>query len=401
MARKRISFKVAPGVRVSASRRGVRTSIGNNSARVSFGSGPTYTSAKVAGIRVSQRGSSGSRRVPRSPSRVPQSRSAGPSQASMAQRERTRKAEVLETQIEELAATERSLTSLHHESFEPTTRLSVPQPVATNVKELSRQWQTEAVKTISVFKRYARKAARSEADHAARGEAAQIDARNWQKYREAQAEADAAWDRLQAHDPGTVVQTLDAAFGDNASEARCVDAGIEDDRWYATVVIVVGSVAVVPERVPSRTPAGKPTTKKRTKTDRNALYVKALGSTVLATVKEAFAVAPSLNEVRVVVLRRDPEAATPPSYLSAIYTAEFDRVRTQAIPWTRVDPAEVLLAADDAQLQRKGATREVAPIVIDDEALADLVDVFAQATSNSSLARGDAEPLVVRAFRGS
>lgn len=43
---KRVSLKIAPGVRLSASSRGVRTSIGNSNARVSFGSGGTYTSAR-------------------------------------------------------------------------------------------------------------------------------------------------------------------------------------------------------------------------------------------------------------------------------------------------------------------------------------------------------------------
>jgi hypothetical protein len=49
MGRRRVSFKVAPGVRISASSKGVRTSIGSNKARVPLGGGRTSTAAKVAG----------------------------------------------------------------------------------------------------------------------------------------------------------------------------------------------------------------------------------------------------------------------------------------------------------------------------------------------------------------
>ncbi len=104
---------------------------------------------------------------------------------------------------------------------------------------------------------------------------------------------------------------LEEAFGDNASEATCVDVGVEEGTNYATVVILFGSAQMVPERTPSFTSSGKSTTKKRSRADRNALYVSALASTVLATVKEGLAAAPSVAEFRVVVMRKDPAAATP------------------------------------------------------------------------------------------
>jgi len=62
-----------------------------------------------------------------------------------------------------------------------------------------------------------------------------------------------------------------------------------------------------------------------------------------------------------------------------IYTAEFDRQRTQALPWAEVDPAETLLAADDARLQRKGTAGDVVPVNVDDPALSSLVSMFAEA----------------------
>ncbi|WP_460948413.1 hypothetical protein [Okibacterium endophyticum] len=228
---------------------------------------------------------------------------------------------------------------------------------------------------ISFFKRAERRTARAEAVESARNEAATIDLANREVFERRQADADAQWQLLLSHDPDTVISTLDGAFFDNAEEATCVDAGVEDGRRYATVVILFSPVSAIPERTPSLTPTGKPTTKKRTKTDRNALYVQALGSTVLATVKEAFAVAPSLDEVRVLVLRQDTDAPTSADHLTAIYSAEFERERTNALPWARMDPGSELLAADDAQFERKGVAGDIIAIHVDPE-LDNLIKTF-------------------------
>jgi hypothetical protein len=113
--------------------------------------------------------------------------------------------------------------------------------------------------------------------------------------------------------------------------------------------------------------ARRPTLKKRTKTDRNALYAAALGSTVLATVEEGFAVAPSVEEIRILVVCKNPQAPTPLTYLSAIYAARFRREPLQRWTWPRVDPTEALLTAPDAMLRRKGTTQEIMPLDLSDE----------------------------------
>ncbi|WP_394941099.1 DUF4236 domain-containing protein [Psychromicrobium sp. YIM B11713] len=373
MARRRISFKVAPGIRISASSRGLRTSIGNNSGRVSFGAGATYTSAKVGGIRISQYHSS-SGKVTRG----------GNSRASIAQLEKAQRAATLEAQINKLAAIEHGLVTLHFEEFPSAAPHQVTPPLLTDAELLSRQWQNTAAKKISFFKRSARKTARFEADQAARIEAHRVDTANQQEYERQLAAANHQWQLLLAHEPQTVVSVLDQAFSDNSSEATCIDAGVEENKRYATVVVIFGPASVIPERTPSTTPSGKATTRKRTKTERNALYVKALGSTVLVTVKEAFAVAPSLDEVRMLVLRRDIEASTPENYLSVIYSAVFDRISTNAQPWRRLDPGEQLVSASEAKFQRKGTAGDVVAIPVDEPELAQLIQTFLEALRNQS-----------------
>ncbi len=118
--------------------------------------------------------------------------------------------------------------------------------------------------------------------------------------------------------------------------------------------------AIVPERRPARTPTGKRTLKKRTKTEINALYVEALGSNVLATVKEAFAVAPGAQIVQLLTVRRETDQKHA-GELMAIYVGEFDRGSYEGASGSR-DPGKALTLATDSKLNLKGKTEQVSPL---------------------------------------
>ncbi len=367
----RMSFKVAPGVRISASSRGIRTSVGNSKARVSFGGDGTYASVGGGGVRVSQRLSGPSATGRSNPGR---SSSARP---SLAQLERAQRAAEKEAAIAELQDLENSLVSLHHEAFAPAAPYEVPPPAPADVEVLRAQIEQHELSQVGRFKLSERKAAKARARELAEAEASRIDRQNAEKYRDLCAGSTELWKLLNEHDTGLVMETLESAFADNASDATAVDVGTEDGVRYATVLIVFGAVDLIPERMPSLTAAGKPTTKKRTKSERNALYVAALGSTVLATVKEGRAVAPSVDEFRVVVLRKDLNAATPAEFVAPIYAARFSRQMMQGLNWRTVNPTEALLSATDAQFQRKGAAGDVVPLNLSgNEDLAQLVETF-------------------------
>jgi len=373
MARRRKSFKIAPGVRVSASSRGVRTSIGNNSARVSFGSGPSYASAKVAGVRVSQRGSSAG--LKKSPGGSKRPSVEGQRPPTVAELERTQRRSALEDEIEELTRIENALVTQHHEHYEPAARIMVPAPQVTDVETLSAAREVEALQGISIFRRSARKLARAEATKAALIEAQRIDSSNQALHLERQAESDKAWELLRAHDPEAVRGAFEVAFRGGATRATCVEAGSEGSKPYANVILVVGSVTDIPEKKPAVTPAGKPTTKKRTKTERNALHVEALGSTVLSVVRRSFAVVPTLETLRIAVLRHDRSDVVGED-MAAIYFARFERNDANRIQWMQVRSDEALVVAGDAQLERRGAVREVVPIVVGHEGMRRAIERF-------------------------
>jgi hypothetical protein len=117
--------------------------------------------------------------------------------------------------------------------------------------------------------------------------------------------------------------------------------------------------AIVPERKPARTPTGKRTLKKRTKTELNALYLQALGSNALATVKETLAVAPGTEVVELIVVRRETDMGDN-GQMAAIYFGEFHRAQYEGA--SPGDPGRALLLVPNAMLNLKGKTEQVAPL---------------------------------------
>lgn len=117
---------------------------------------------------------------------------------------------------------------------------------------------------------------------------------------------------------------------------------------------------MVPENRPDTTPGGKPTLRKLTKTSRNALYATAVASTVLATAKEALAVADAATEVRVLVVRPHGSDSVEP-----VYAGTLRRELLTHRDWHSLDPIDVVMSAENAEMVRKGSTREVVTLPVD------------------------------------
>lgn len=427
----RKSFKVAPGVRVTASSRGLSSSFGPRAARVHVSNRGVGVSSGVGPVSTYSRLGGKQRRSARSPgSRT----SATPTKASIAAHERQLKAAQREADIDKVAALEKSLVAVHRESFPKAERVVLPPPDAVDpasvqealekeigIAELASRvgggdappvapdpepvdrynlmrefrkrrregisfWELRAqIEAARVADREAEVAAEEEAGkRRAAQAAAQVELdRLWDELKQARATVaerlaqeiaaeqarrdaaraeeqqalDAAWAKLEANDPDVTLPALEEAFADNEAPAAAIDC--EGDR---TTVVMQFSMpeAIVPERKPARTPTGKRTLKKRTKTEINALYVEALGSNVLATVKEAFAVAPGTDVVQLLAIRRETDGKKA-GELAAIYVGEFDRAGYEGASGSR-EPAKVLVDAAESQLHLKGKTGQVAPL---------------------------------------
>jgi hypothetical protein len=265
-----------------------------------------------------------------------------------------------------VARTEQALVSLHHEQFRPAQHIVLPLPPLVDPGLIEQAMLTQHLAGVSPLQRTRRRQIKEWAAGAARVEAARQDQVHRAGRDQEQAKIDGFWNALTAHEPGAVIAQLELAFEDNQSPAACMDVG-QDPVRYATALVMYGPPQMIPDQRPDVTPGGRPTLRKRSKADRNALYTAALGSTVLATVKEGLAVAPSVEEIRVLVVSNNPQALTPETYLSAIYAARFRREPLQRWQWPLVDPVEALLTAPDAMLRRKGATQEVMPLDLSDD----------------------------------
>ena len=375
-----VSIKLAPGVRVRASTRGVRASVGPRAARVHVGSGRTRVSSGVGPFTVSS-GVGTTRASPRRTS-ASGSRSGGGQRVTLAQLERQARAAERAQQIADIVALERQLTGLHREDFTPAQREVLPlpaQPSPTDVATLRRELTRTALAGISWFHRAERRNAKAAVTAAATDLARRQHLAALIEAQRTQVDLDQAWDALRRHDPDTVIEAVDAAFADNASESTCVDAGHDDIAGgrYVTCVVLFGTADLIPDQRPALTPGGKPTLRKRTKTDRNALYTQALASTVLATAKEALAVAVAADQARILVVRRAPQGSSLTQTLEVVYLGTFHRDRLHAVDWAGVDPIDKLLSAEGCQLNLKGSTREVVSISTGDkDELHALLDTF-------------------------
>jgi hypothetical protein len=185
--------------------------------------------------------------------------------------------------------------------------------------------------------------------------AAAVDANQRAAY-EYQAELDQLWHRLLNNDPEIVLGTLGEAFEDN--EAAAAPVGVSGAE--ASVVVLVPSPSAIPERKPALTPAGNLTLKKLTKREHADFYKLMVCGYVLATVKEALAVAPSLTHVRAVAIRTMGSDAYGRRTVEAVLAGRFPRQALIGVQWSTASATTIVNdVSDELLLRQTGASKEL------------------------------------------
>lgn len=349
------SVRVAPGVRVRATSRGLRTSIGPRAARIHVGAGGSGFSTR-AGPFSYYTGASSSRR----------STSGGTSRAlAMAQ-----KAE----EGQGLAAAIESLLNLHREAFPLAQRPVAPPPTPVDVDAVMARHRDAALRGLGIFKRAARAAAKQAASAAAQAEIEQT-CTQIQGQRDAyQHDLDTMWARLQAGDPETVMGVLANAFEDN--DAAAAPVGV--DGTEASIVVLVPPPSALPDRKPTLTAAGNPSLKKLTKAELAALYSSMVSGYVLVTAKEAFAVAPPLTTQHLVAVRASERDAFGDRRVEALMGVTLHRETLDRVKWDTSDAETVIEDAGQDLLRRTtGRSADLAPLDLTAEpAIAALVQAI-------------------------
>lgn len=347
------SVKLAPGVRVRSSSRGVRTSIGPRAARVHVGGGRAGFSTGIG--PVSYYTSVGSTKRSGGIGRSTGGSRAAATGATSRQLEQA----VQLDKAQEIASILSNILVIHRADFDPAERPMAALEAQGDRDQFIRAHERQAVDGIGIFHRAERKQAmlraRVEAEEQLEQHRQALEAERADR----QVALDEEWSQLLDNDPDTVMAALAGAFEDN--EAAAAPLGVEDG--VASVMVQVPDPDLVPERMPSVTAAGNPSLRKMTKRERNDFYSLMVVGYAIVTVKEALAVAPGLDGVRVLAVRASRPDAYGASHTEAILAASFTRASLEGIRWDDTTSADVLnAAATDVVLVQKGAAKELQPI---------------------------------------
>ncbi len=336
------SVKLAPGVRIRASSRGLRASVGPRAARVHVGGGRAGISTGVGPVGF-YTSLGGGRRPP----------SHRPSTASSS---RSLAAAVKAQQAEALASALQAILSLHRPDFPEAQRPVAPQPTAPNESKVHAEHRKTSLAGISLFARGARKRAKATADRAAQAELANLREKNRLLREQWQAELDQLWQRLRGNDPDIVLGTLAEAFEDN--DAAAAPIGVEAGE--ASIVVLVPDTSAVPERRPTTTAAGNLSLKKLTKREVADLYKLMVCGYVLTTAREAFAVAPGLCSQRIIAVRTTAPDAYGHVHTEAVLAARFSRESLYGVQWDVADAATIVNdASDELQVKMTGPSQQL------------------------------------------
>ena len=322
------SFKVAPGVRIRASSRGIRTSVGPRAARVHFGAGRTGFSSGAGPVSFYTSVGGGRRGGGRSGSRPP----------SMASYQRQLAAAEKAEEAQRLAAALREILNVHRTQFPAAAPPVAPPPSLPDAQTVRRRHEREALAGIGLFQRAARAEAKERAARAADAELAAARQQAIEQQAEVQRQLNQRWQQLCANDPEVVLATLAEAFEDNEAPA----APVAVDGAELDLVVLAPPYEVVPERMPGRTQAGNLTLRKLPKGERSALYGLLVFGHLLVTMREAFAVAPGITAIRSVLLRHADADAYGRPRLECLLAGRFLRSAFDGVRWHDADASRIV-----------------------------------------------------------
>jgi hypothetical protein len=308
--------KVAPGVRIDVSGRGVRTTVGPPATRPPAGGAELSTGAGPVSAYVSL----GARRR----------RPVGHDRSSVAAYEAQLRADARLDRVENARRAQRAFDrqlGVYREEFPPIEKpVAEVQRIDAGARVLAAQH--EAAARISPLKFRRRRAAREAAASAARAQA-EVDQQEAIRARaQHQAEIDTAWQRLADNDPRVVLQALEEAFEDNEAPAAPIDC---EGSSVSVLLRCPGVDGMVPTHRLAKTQAGRDTVRAYSRTRRNELYLAALLSHAYATVAQTFAIAPGIDSVTLLTVSVGEGELTP------IYCADVRRDEFRRGGWLRDD----------------------------------------------------------------
>jgi hypothetical protein len=258
------------------------------------------------------------------------------------------------------------LCQVHKQEFPPAKWQKVPLPEPVDPAPIANRLIAKAVTDISPLnlwrRREARKTALGGLDDAVAGEK-EIRA---MRAAELQRKWDLFWERTIANDPDVVLAALEQAFEDNQAPAvavSCRDARVDLVMRWPTLDDVVS------ERKAAVTPGGKPTIHKRKQGERAELYLEAMSSNALATIKETLAVCPNIESVGLAVVRPEQDPVRGDQTIAALVLALVSRQELRKVQWDNIHASAALLglATGRVGMRGKGANKTLFGLDLSDD----------------------------------
>jgi hypothetical protein len=241
------------------------------------------------------------------------------------------------------------LMVVQRERFAEASRPVIQAPEAVDAGPFSEHEWARRKGEVRFWQRARRKQLRAEVSERARARAAESLARAQAEQQKQQAGADAWWTALAHGETRVLTAALKAAFADNPAPVVVVDASGAD----AVLAITLPGPRVLPKKKAHITPTGRLSSKAWTKTELNEVYAELLAAHLLATIRETWAVAPSLQNLRVVGLRKGAEV-----HVEALFDVDVSRGGGQ---WGDDGWGDIVLEQARWGLNRTGRTQEVRP----------------------------------------
>jgi hypothetical protein len=213
------------------------------------------------------------------------------------------------------------LMAVQRERFAASTRPIVATPQRANLATAARAEWRRRKGEIRPWRLTARRALRADVQSWAQQHVESTFQDGCRARDDQQALADTWWSALIEGREPVVTAALLAAFEDNPAPVAVVKA----EGTAAQLVLVVPPLSVLPAKKAHVTPSGRLSSKAWTKTELNAVYVSLIGAHLLATLREAFAVAPSLQSVRVLGSRFEDDGTQ-----ATLFDVTCDRTRAMS-----------------------------------------------------------------------
>ena len=341
------SVRLAPGLRISASSRGMRAHLGPRAARVHVGGGGTGVSTGAGPFTLYQ--SVGGR--PRGGSYYD-----GPTRQQVASTAKEQQAQVIGQALQ-------AIGSIHRESFSAPVKTVAALPALPAYPVVLDAFLKQERRGVRWSDRDGRKAARVRAREHADAYALELQRQAYADQAGRAARIDEDWRRLHDNDPVIVLEALATAFADN--QAPVAPVGVE--KATAFLVVLVPDEKFIPDREPGTTAAGNLSLAKMSKGRAAWWYRELVAGHIVVSVREAFAVAPGLQAASIVAVRDGGRSLVGRRRCEPLLAVTLTREQLARVPWDLAGAWDVVRGGSDLVVNPAPKTEALRPIDLSSE----------------------------------